>query len=249
MKAQTEMNVLRTTLVAAALSVAIQLPALGDRLSVGTAYTPDGEEVLYRERRVETWRDGRPVASEVRYETAEGEIFAEKKIVYADEPTAPLFQLVDTRFPFREGATPGSGTVELFSGEADAIERRRIDLPEQPVIDAGFHALIRREFDRLLAGERVVFDFAVPAEQRFVRFQLEKTGETTFRGRPAVELRMRPANPLLRLLVDPIRVVYGRDRRLLEFRGISDILDDDGERVRARIVFDYPRAGGLAVSP
>ena len=54
---------------------------------------------------------------------------------------------------------------------------------------------------------------------------------------------MRPANPLLRLLVEPIRLLYDGERRLLEFAGISDIRDEDGDRHLARIVFEYPRGG------
>ena len=230
-----------TTLLSAAV------PAAG-RVAVGTAYSLEDERVLYRERRTEEWRDGDLVASEVKYLTPSGEVFAAKTIRFDSGSTTPEFTFVDYREEFREGARPRDGAVVLFSGSGDELERREARLPESPVIDAGFDSFVRREFERLAAGERLAFDFAVPAEQRFVRFQIEKTGEIEYRGKPALELRMRPANPLLRLLVDPIRLVYDERRRLLEFAGISDIRDDEGDRHLARIVFEYAPSDGMSAA-
>ena len=122
-------------------------PALA-RVSVGTAYSLDGERVLYRERRVEQWRDGKLVACEVDYLTPDGELFAEKSLSFTAGRTTPEFTLVDCREQFREGARPAAGAVELFSGSGEALASRRAELPEAPVIDAG---------DRYLA--RVVFDY------------------------------------------------------------------------------------------
>ena len=240
---QARADLWRSFLAAAAAMMMLAAP-LAARVSIGTASSLEDDRVLYRERRVESWRDGALVSARVEYSTPEGEIFATKTIRFDSGATTPEFTFVDYREEFREGAVTGAGTVELFSGAVDELERRRAELPEAPVIDAGFDNLIRREFDRLVSGERLTFDFAVPAEQRFFRFQVEKTGETAFDGRLAVELRMRPANPLLRLLVDPIRLVYDNRRRLREFAGISDIRDDEGNRYLARIVFEYPSDGG-----
>ena len=218
-------------------------PALA-RVSVGTAYSLDDERVLYRERRVQEFRDGELVGSEVEYLTPEGEVFAVKTIRFDSGLTTPEFTFVDYREDFREGALRRGDNVELFSGTGPEPDRRRSELPEAPVIDAGFDRFIAREFDRLAGGERLAFDFAVPAEQRFVRFQVEKTGELELEDGRAIELRMRPANVLLRLLVDPIRMVYDERRRLLEFSGISDVRNEEGDRHEARIVFDYAPADG-----
>lgn len=222
-------------------------PAFAAPLSIGTAYSQDGERVLYRERRTQQWRDGALVA-EVDYLTPDGELFAEKTIRFDGRSTAPAFTLVDFRQEFREGARPEEGAIELFSGVGDDLERRRRELPEAAVVDAGFDRFVNQEFERLRAGEKLEFEFAVPAEQRFVRFEIEALGQLTYDGKPALELRMRPASFLLRLLVDPIRLVYDEQRRLLEFAGISDIRDDAGDRHVARVVFEYPQAGGATAT-
>ncbi len=223
-------------------------PAAAACVSVGTAYSPDGGRVLYREQRTEQRRDGELVACEVDYLTPEGELFAEKTIRFEGPPTAPAFTFVDYREEFREGARPGEDMIELYSGVGQDLERRRRELPEGAVVDAGFDRFVREEFDRLRAGEKLEFDFAVPAEQRFVRFEIEAEGPVTYDGKLALALRMRPANFLIRLLVDPIRLIYDEQRRLVEFAGISDIRDDEGERHVARVIFEYPQAGGATAT-
>ncbi|MDH3255667.1 MAG: hypothetical protein OEM62_11790 [Acidobacteriota bacterium] len=214
-----------------------------------TAFALDTDEVLYVEEHTEHWSDGRLTKREVRYEDPEGRLIAEKQLHYGANPEAPSFEMEDVRIGLREGAEVDSDTVVLFSGPAVERDRRRsVDRPENAVVDAGFDAFMRENFDAVAAGERIEFDFAVPAARRFFRFELVPQGEQSHRGDRALLVSMRPASMLLRLAVDPIQLVYSLDGRLLEFRGLANVCDEEGDRYKARIVFDYPDSGlsGLA---
>jgi len=167
---------------------------------------------------------------------------------YGESPEAPSFEMTDFRIGVREGARVEASTVELYSGPTDAQqERRSVVLPEVAVIDAGFDAFMRANFASIVAGDRLEFDFAVPALKRFFRFQLVPQGETTYRGETGYRVKMRPASAFLRFLVDPIDLTYSSAGRLLEFKGLANVSDSEGERYQARIVFDYPQAAPSAV--
>lgn len=205
-----------------------------------TAYSLDGGEALYVERHVETLRDGRLAEREVRYIEPDGDLIAEKVVRYGRDVEAPSFEMVDVRRGVREGADVRADEVALYSGDAaDAPRRKVLDKPETAVVDAGFDAFMRENFPSIKAGDALEFEFAVPAMRRFVRFEVLSDGRVSYDGEPALAVRMRPAMALLRLLVDPIELTYSLDGRLLEFRGMANVLDPQGERYEARIVFDY----------
>ncbi len=209
-----------------------------------TAFSLDGDELLYRERHVETWRDGRLAEREVRYEDPDGELIAEKLVRYGEAAAAPSFEMTDYRIGLVEGAEVGPGRVVLYSGPVEEGARRRsLERPELAVVDAGFDAFMRENFAAVVAGEKIEFDFAVPASRRFFRFQLVPEGETSYRGEPAYRVKMRPASKLLRILADPIELVYSPAGRLLEFRGLANVCDENGDRYKARIAFQYPESG------
>lgn len=242
----TRFSILLLTLLFALPSA---LPAEIDRRASysATAFDLEAGTELYTEHHVETWRNGRLAEREVRYESPEGDLIAAKKASYGESPIAPSFEMIDFRHGLREGAEVAADEIVLFSGPTDdEARRRRIDRPETAVIDAGFDAFMRENFDAVRNGRTVAFEFAVPALRRFIRFELVPEGAVRYGGEPAYEVIMRPDNPLLRLAVDPIRLVYSPAGRLLEFRGLANVLDETGDRYEARIVFEYPStaAGG-----
>ena len=117
-----------------ALLLTIAGPSTGEarRTYSASAYDLEGEELLYTERHVETWADGRLFEREVRYEDPEGELIAEKVVVYGKDSEAPSFEMTDYRAGLREGAEVDSGEVVLFSGPVDEeIRRRSIERPER----------------------------------------------------------------------------------------------------------------------
>lgn len=215
----------------------------GTRSYQATAYELEGDEVLYVERHVETWLDGRLTERQVTYEDARGEVFADKEVVYGENPVAPSFEMIDYRSGLIESAEVGAEKVELLSGNAgDRPSARSIEIPESAVIDAGFDAFMRENFDLISAGNQLDFEFAVPAARRFFKFQLEPQGRVTYAGQEAVGVKMKPSNILLRLALDPVDLVYDLDGRLLEYRGLSNVADAEGDRYETRIVFDYADA-------
>ena len=205
-----------------------------------SAFALDGDDLLYVERHVETLREGRLAEREVRYEDPRGELIAAKLVRYGESPLAPSFAMTDFRIGLREGAEVESGEVVLFSGPLEERDRgRSVKRPQVAVIDAGFDAYMRENFGEIAKGRNLEFDFAVPAVGRFFKFRLVPQGRVEYQGEEALSVKMKPANRLLRLLVDPIDLVYGLDGRLLEFRGLSNVCDEEGDRYKARIVFDY----------
>jgi hypothetical protein len=208
-----------------------------------SAFDLDSGEPLYTETHTEIWSEGRLHSREVRYAEPDGDLIAEKVVRYGMSPEAPSFEMIDHRLGRKEGAQVESSSITLFHGPIDGGSRtREVERPSTAVVDAGFDAFMRERFDSVLAGERIEFDFAVPALRRFFRFELLPKGEISYDGGTAVLVKMRPASALLRLAVDPVDLIYSRSGRLLEFRGLSNMADGSGERYKARIVFDYPES-------
>ncbi len=212
----------------------------GTREYSATAYGLETDELLYVERHIETWKRGQLAERSVTYVDAEGRLIAEKEVRYGADPAAPSFEMTDFRIGLSESAEVGPDEVALASGDSDGgASPRRVRRPKGAVIDAGFDAFMRERFAEIAAGEPLEFEFAVPAARRFFKFELLPQGRVEYQGREALLVKMRPASLLLRLALDPIDLVYGLDGRLLEFRGLANVCDEDGDRYKARIVFDY----------
>lgn len=212
------------------------------------AYDLKGGDHIYTELHFETVRDGKHIGSRVLYTRPGGEVIASKSIVFEDDALSPSFELQDLRDGYREGADgAGDGRIRLFVQRAEdkPVQASRVDVPSAAVIDAGFDKFIRRSWDRLLTGETMTFDFAVPSEQRFFRFRVRRTETDRVDGREVARLRMEIGNRLLRFLVDPIDLTYDlENRRLLVFEGISNLNNEVGKSHNARIVFEYPDLDG-----
>ena len=87
-------------------------------------------------------------------------------------------------------------------------------------------------------GETIKMRLAVAGNLDSYRFRLRKTGETTFDGKPAVQFKIE-LDSLLRLLVDDLQLTYEPEaRRLVVYRGISNVHNPaTGKPYNARIVY------------
>lgn len=156
---------------------------------------------------------------EVEYRDTQGALIAHKQLDYRRSPWAPTLSLQD----FRAGEE-----VELAAPADPSV-----------VVDAGFDNYMRARWPELSAGEEVSFPFLVAGQQRPFRMVARRAPV------PACDtarlcLEVQPEAWWLRLLMDPIELVYDRaSRRLVLFRGISNIADADGRSQSVEIRYTY----------
>jgi hypothetical protein len=106
------------------------------------------------------------------------------------------------------------------------------------VADAGFDEFVREHWDSLERGTVSKVPFVVPSLQQSVNFRVRKVDETRLDGDVASVIRLSLAGPLGWFVPD-IDVSYRKhDRRLLRYRGTTNIRDTAGELLKAQI--DFP---------
>ena len=203
----------------------------------GEAFGLKSGNLLYRETHQLILNDGRPVSGLVEYVDTEGELIARKTNRYHALPATTDFDLQDSRSDYREQAILNQEDWTLSRTENGQTERNTPGKPKyQAVVDAGFDEFVRQHWDTLLAGDTVPFSFAVPARLDWIDFRLipRKVTDTTL----TVEMKLK--SRMLAWLLDPIRLTYDRDtRRLLTYRGLTNIRDANGEGIHAEIRYHY----------
>lgn len=183
----------------------------------------------------EVWKRGR-----IRYYDASGTLIGDKPMDFSKNPYIPIYRLDLPGQGYAEGIRAVGETLELFKVSGGREQQKSIRLRDRMAADSGFHAMLRDNFESLMAGNTERFRLVVAGNLDSYGFRARKVGETTFDGRRAIQIVVEP-DSLLRLLVDRLELLYEPEQReLLEYRGISNIHDPaTGKPYTARIV--YPR--------
>lgn len=208
---------------------------------VGYAYDlKDTEKLLYREEHKLQLLNGKPCSRVVRYFSATDELIATKENSYYHNTAAPSFLLQDLRNNYREQAhyhNDGSLELSVQEGAAAKIQSKRInDLPDDLIVDAGFDDFIRRHWSDLEKGSSVNFNFAFAARLDLVSFRLQQKNI----DKDNLVLSMRLKSRLLAWLLDPIELTYDRHtKRLMRYRGLSNIQDISGNTYSTDIRYQY----------
>lgn len=195
--------------------LASALPAAAQNV-VGEAYTVDGSELRYRETHSCT-ASGEECLVEYRY--PEGKLFARKHINYSESQQSPSLRIEDLR-----------------AGETVLIDRA---FDEEVVVDAGFDHYVRLRWTELADGEGVNFPFLVAGRDKPLKMLARKDDDGSCPARRLC-LEITLDNWLLAAIVSPIELEYDEaSRRLLQFKGISNIRDDEGKSQDVRIIYRY----------
>lgn len=205
------------------------------------AYDRATDELLYTEQHRQC-RDegGNPLRGEIEYFAPDGKPIGYKWLDYAPGSVAPDFELHNELAEYREGARRTGGKIELSRTDRGASEEtRRIPEPRGNfVIDSGFDEFVRQNLDVLRSGKSLRLTLVVPGRLDAYRFRAGKFDAVTHRGRSAWKITVEHDSMLVRFLVDPITLYYDAEtRRLLEFQGISNMADSEGENFDTRIEY------------
>lgn len=210
----------------------------------GHAYGREDGRLRYRETH---WHDpdGRRI---VVYRCPGGEPFARKVVQPSGAAAAPDFEFLDARDGYREGVRSRQGAREVFLQErtGSSLKSRPLTMRAGGVIDAGFDALVRQQWDRLGAADGVVVPFLLPSRFAFYPIRIAPVSREQ---PPDHERRFRMTlDHWLGFALKPIELRYSlRDRRLLEFRGVATIRDAKGRHQDVRLVYPVAeRVQGLS---
>jgi len=223
-------------------ALAVTKTGLDSRFYMGTAKDLNTGEFLYWEEHTEFYRAGRHLSSTVDYRAADGRVFASKEIDFSLLSLRPDFFLEDQRNGYLEGAKVRGDSMELFWRRTirQDLRSKVLPLPRLGVIDGGFDYFIRAQWDKLQEGRALSFRFAVPSELKHFGFRLRKERDIEYNGRAATEIYLEPSNFFVRLLVDPIVVVYDKSSKRLQcYEGMANINNAKGKSHLARIEFVY----------
>ena len=209
------------------------------------AHDRDGGALRYRESHW-LYREGSTARRLVLYQCPDGRAFARKTVRERSAAQAPDFDFEDARDGYREGvrSTPEGRIVYVRDRAGAPVRERRVQLPPNAVIDAGFDASVRRRWEDLRAGREVTQPFLLPSRMDFIPVRLRPGPRVDWRGVPAQRLTMR-LDRWYGFVAPTMQLTYASaDQRLLEFAGIATIRDASGRHQDVRITF--PKAPSAA---
>ncbi|WP_416057474.1 hypothetical protein [Stenotrophomonas maltophilia] len=197
--------------------------------SEGAASTLDGRPA-YRE--VHWQQEGRDGAQRwVQYLCPDGRPFARKELPATGNALARGYRLSDQRSGQAAHVQVADGQVRIDWKESQQAANRsaRLPLPTDAVIDTGFDAAVRSHWPALMAGAEIELPFLMPGRQRFYPVKVRRTAAVRWQGMPAQAIEVRLAT-WYGAVAPRLALVYADgDRRLLEFRGTSNLRDARGD--------------------
>lgn len=234
------------TLPRLALGLCLALPlarAFGATPAVhleARAYADDGH-LLYRESHwIFATAEGRTRL--VLYRCPDGEPFARKWVRDHGRPTSPDVDLEDARRGYREGVRRrADGRREVFvRRDAGSAERSALlDDAPAPVIDAGFDAFLRAQWN-LDPDTGLSVPFLLPSRLGTLDLKVRRLPDQVIDGRPVRRFRLG-LDSLVGFALPHLDVAYdARSRALWRFRGIANIRDVAGRNLSVRIDFAPP---------
>ena len=186
--------------------------------------------------------DGAVSIAVTTYHGADGREFARKTLDYRQNRTVPAFRLDQPQHRYSEGLRLLGDVAEVFKVDQGKEKRSQIQLGSGAVAaDSGFNQLLIDAMPRLRQGETVNFRLIVAGQTDQFKFRAKALGEGRVEDEAALRLKVEP-DSLLRWLVDPLELAYGlQPARLLDYRGVSNIINPDTGEVYRKVRVHYPR--------
>jgi hypothetical protein len=197
---------------------------------------------LYTEVYRQEFREGRWVGGDIRYYAPDGSRLGAKKLDFSASPYIPVYTLDLPSSSYAEGISAvNDDSVSMFKVTREhgrqAASLRRVSAM---AADSGFHNYLVDHMDELLKGKTVRFRFGAAGQLDAYNFRARMTGRVSFDGRPAIRLVAEP-DSMIRFLVDPLKLTYDpASRQLLEYRGMSNVVDPASGKVYKNVRIAYP---------
>ncbi len=198
--------------------------------SIGIARNADNS-VRYIEHH-QYLQDGR---HEVRYYDADNQLMLFKEIRYPDLPQHPTISQADFLRSTTTIVEQAEDKAIITRSSHDDADSFSFKLTDDIIIDAGFDAYIRANFQQLQQQKTTTFRFAVPGQSRLLGMKLKYLGSESDLARFSIE----PTSWVVRLLVPGIDLYYDDSGQLVRYQGFSNLKPPAGESREVLIDFRH----------
>lgn len=211
---------------------------------IGNAYDLKGKKFLYREEHY--FSSG--TIRDVRYISKNGELIAHKTLDYELSKISPSYRLVnlwsnnDTEVEWENGLL----TMRHFPSGTDRTEQfksSKVLSHSEPIIDAGFDNLIKKNWEGLNSGKKTKIDFVLASKRSTLKLSIKrelcKDPQDHSDQVSQVCFIARPTNWVLSMVAPPIELYYDQNRNLVRFKGTSNIADKNGKLLKVDIKYTY----------
>ena len=215
-----------------------------NRVYEGIAIDKNSLEFIYKEVHKEIFLQGEHIEPITSFVEENGNEFARRQLDFRNSFQKPQYLLMDERNGLLEEIIHlGSNqfTIKYKKNSESKLKEKSIYVPEPAIIDGGFNYYIKNNWDRLIAGDRLTFNYLSVAFQDYFSFRIYKVDENN-NDSNIVLLRMESQKLFLRVLMKPIYVHYDLStKRIVKYEGISNIRDLNGGSYKA--LLQYPELG------
>jgi hypothetical protein len=232
----------RLALAALLLAAAAPAPAAEvEERFTGTARGRDGA-VRYLEDHVVRRSGERLLDAVTTYRDEAGRVLAVLRTDFSSDPFAPSYWFEDLQHGEREAVEVRPDALRLAAPGRDRVLPRDEAGGPRLVSGQGLDRLVQASLDGLAEGQELAVAYAIPSRLDTYRFRIRAAephpGDTVLR------VRIEIGSALLRLFAPSLDVEYDRaTRRLLRYRGPSNLTDAQGRPQSVEISYRYPEAG------
>jgi hypothetical protein len=197
-----------------------------NEILIGKIYQKDSnlQHLLFNFRRTAN-RTGNEIRVTRTYTYPDGRVAASEKAVYRNRGLVS-YTLIEKqinahgRAEIHGNAQAGKGEISMRYVDDGAIHTNVEDLESATVVNDDIVPYLLAHWDELMQGKEVYLRYIVIPRTQTVGFNLVKSGETTWRGKPAVIIEMVPASFFIRLIVAPVYFTVEKDsRQVVEYEG------------------------------
>lgn len=242
-----------TTFILAAACLAAATDTTFTSVYRGSAFDTERNAPAYVEEHHEGFLAGKHVCTRTDFMGTDGKPMAVRTLDFGRFDCKPDYIFRDLRNGYEEGAAvdPAQGAARIrvhFRDSSKApLKEKQIKVPEPCVINGGVGQFVRRRWDELAAGKKILFNMVIPARLDYFRFEAYVDREYSLsagesKGRAYLPVVIEPKSAVLSMLL-PIIVLYVdvETKRLLRYQGIVNVADSKGRSLRVKT--DYPGIG------
>ncbi len=199
-----------------------------------------GGELVYRELHTVTFEGEKPLRSETVYSDPAGVELGRLVNDYGPSLALPAHEMDDKRAKNAHGIRYRQQKPEMFNRDGEKEEKETLDSGDHKggllVGGQGLHYYLVVNLEEIVKKGKLPLKFVIPGRLDVYDFYLRVIGATPER----VNLEIEIDNWILKLFAPKLELTYDRkQRRLLNYRGLSNLLDPRKKMMNVEINYRY----------